>query len=302
MRLSVYLPLLISGMVALLIRPLCGRLTPRRAASTLALASLLAALASTWGLLLLAVTLLESAGPVVEQASLRGMALRDPVPRPLAIGCAVVLVVLLARATRVFVAQRRALRHLRALCEECGRGLGELVVVPVQELDAVAVPGRPGRIVVTQGMLQVLDAGGRRVLLAHERAHLRQRHNVIQATAEFASALNPVFSVPLSSLGFIMERAADEQAAAVVGSRLVTAQAICDAGRATDSASASVARFRRPALDRSAAHRVTAMLQPAPQGRRLGGAFIALLAMAALIPAVDATLSLTHVADALWSF
>ena len=45
------------------------------------------------------------------------------------------------------------------------------MVVPDGTADAYAVPGWPGRIVVTAGMLDALNPDERRVLLAHERAH-----------------------------------------------------------------------------------------------------------------------------------
>ncbi|MGW7378006.1 SpoIIE family protein phosphatase [Streptomyces sp. NPDC054794] len=46
-----------------------------------------------------------------------------------------------------------------------------------EQPDAYALLGRPGRIVVTSGMLRALPAEERAVLLAHEQAHLAHGHH-----------------------------------------------------------------------------------------------------------------------------
>lgn len=49
---------------------------------------------------------------------------------------------------------------------------GDLCVLPDSAPDAYALPGRPGRVVVTAGMLRALPPDEREALFAHERAHL----------------------------------------------------------------------------------------------------------------------------------
>src|SRR6266481_2049626 len=65
----------------------------------------------------------------------------------------------------------------RALAESYRRAAsmasgGRVVVVPGHSIEAYALPGSPGRIVVSGRLLDVLDHRGRAALLAHEHAHL----------------------------------------------------------------------------------------------------------------------------------
>lgn len=106
---------------------------------------------------------------------------------------------------------------------------GELVVLPTDEPTAYALPGRPGQVVVSRGMLRHLDAQERRVLLAHERAHLRYRHHRYLWVADVSAAVLPIL-VPLRErVRFATERWADEAAATEVGDRAVVARTICRA-------------------------------------------------------------------------
>jgi len=65
---SVYLPLLLSVLLSALSRPLAHRLSPRTVTPALVTATVLVAAASTWGLVLLAATLLQQAPEVTEHA------------------------------------------------------------------------------------------------------------------------------------------------------------------------------------------------------------------------------------------
>ncbi|MEV6972559.1 M56 family metallopeptidase [Kitasatospora sp. NPDC093806] len=187
-----------------------------------------------------------------------------------------------------------------------------LAVLPDERADAFALPGRlphpgrpaePGRIVVTTGMLRVLDGPERAALLAHERAHLTARHHLFLSLAAHAAAVHPALRVLRAPLGFHLERWADESAAARVGDRAVTARAV---GRA------ALAAGRSPWPDRPrhapAAHggpvprRVAALLHPRPAhltaARRI--AAVALAGCLALTAAasLDATADLHHTVEA----
>ncbi len=133
-------------------------------------------------------------------------------------------------------------------------------VIHSQDPVAFAVPGRPGRIVVSTGMLDALDEDERRVLYAHERSHLRRHHHRFLHVAEAAAAAVP-FLRPLShQVRFATERWADEDAATAVGDRHVVARAIARAALA-----ASGTPDRHAALSFTgctARARVDAMLQP----------------------------------------
>lgn len=146
-------------------------------------------------------------------------------------------------ATLAFAVRRgRALadvrRHARALP---GDG-GELVVTGDAAADAYAVPGRPGRIVVSTGMLDVLDDLGRTALLAHERAHLNARHHWFTAAARLAAAANPLVRPLASAVEYAVERWADESAASAVGDRQLVARAIASAAIAAKATKATPAR------------------------------------------------------------
>lgn len=105
----------------------------------------------------------------------------------------------------------------------------ELVVLSTDVPTAFAVPGRPGQIVVSTGMLRRLDGGERQVLLAHERAHLRHNHHRYLWVATVAAAAAPPLRPLLNRVRFAVERWADEQAVQEVGDRRLVARAIARA-------------------------------------------------------------------------
>ncbi|MGW7442686.1 M56 family metallopeptidase [Kitasatospora sp. NPDC054795] len=165
-------------------------------------------------------------------------------------------------------------------------------------------PGEPGRIVVTSGMLRVLDGPERSALLAHERAHLTSRHHLFLALAEHAADVHPALRPLRAPLGYHLERWADEVAAARVGDRAVTARAV---GRAALAASRSPwpARPRTVATAHSGPvpRRVAALLRPRPApapGTWLRAAAVALAACLALSTgaALEATADLHHTVEA----
>ncbi|MEU5213079.1 M56 family metallopeptidase [Streptomyces sp. NPDC020742] len=141
---------------------------------------------------------------------------------------------------------------------------GDLCVLPDPAPDAYALPGRPGRVVVTAGMLRALPAAEREALLAHERAHLAGRHHLFLLTAALAAACHPLLRALRAPLAYALERWADEVAAARVGDRTVTARAI---GRAALAARPDAPAPPRPAAVLGATagpvpRRVAALLTP----------------------------------------
>ncbi|WP_030159875.1 M56 family metallopeptidase [Streptomyces sp. NRRL S-244] len=117
----------------------------------------------------------------------------------------------------------------------------ELVVLQEEHPDAYALPGRPGRIVITSGMLRALSAEEREVLLAHERAHLKGRHHLLVGMAELAAHCHPGLRAVREPLRYALERCADEYAAQAVGDRHLAARAIA---RAALAARTSPDRYR----------------------------------------------------------
>jgi hypothetical protein len=173
----------------------------------------------------------------------------DPVAAPVALAALTLLAVL---ATRFVVAGARrsmALRDAYRLAASLPAAGGELAVIDDPGHQAYAVPGRPGRIVVSTGLLRGLDAGERRAVLAHERSHLTYRHHLHHTTAHLAAAANPLLHRLPAAVALSTERWADESAAAVCrrdivadaithaalgGSRRLAAPAVILAAAATE--------------------------------------------------------------------
>ncbi|MDR3035853.1 MAG: M56 family metallopeptidase [Kitasatospora sp.] len=267
MLVSVYVPFVVTAVLAVLGPRLARRLPPRPAAWALASAALVTAIGWAGALALLAFTGVAQVPQVAAEGRWSVAALRaeDPVYRVVAAGSALVLVV---GVVSLVVAAVRQVRHLVRARRECAHlpGETELVVVDDDVPLAFALPGAPGRIVVSRGMLRCLGGDEREAMLAHERAHLRGRHHLFQSVWRLTAALNPLLRPLAVAGGFVLERWADEEAAKRVGDRRVVAHAV---GRAA-LASAEVPRRVALAVTGGAVpQRVRALLAPPPARRSL---------------------------------
>ncbi|MET8630306.1 M56 family metallopeptidase [Kitasatospora sp. NPDC004669] len=279
MRIAVYLPLLLPLLAALLARPVGERLPPRPATWLLTVGSLVLATASTAALGMLTVTGLIRIPLLARLAhdhwSAPAAQHHDPASFSVAVLAGALLTVALATAGRMLWRRARALA--RAAGEAaCLPGRRQLVVVDDPAAEAYAIPGRPGRIVVSTGMLAALDPAERRILLTHERAHLAHRHYLFVALTQLGAAANPFLRPLAETVTFTVERWADESAAATVGDREQVARTI---GKAALAARRTRARTRipsaalallgrlRPNTLGPVPRRVTALLAPAPTPR-----------------------------------
>ncbi|WP_043662366.1 M56 family metallopeptidase [Streptomyces xylophagus] len=285
MRFDVYTPLLLSVLLAAISPAIGRRVAPALAARVLTTAAVVTAAATCWSLFLLAATLVGDAPPVVAEARQDGHRLAEPVPEVIGVAAGIALAVLVVSVQGAVGADRRTRRALRRLCEGHPADT-ELIVAASPEPQAFAIPGRPGRILVTAGMLSALEPAERRVLLAHERAHLAHRHALLVTSATLAAAANPLLRPVRSTVAFLVERWADEQAADAVGDRATTARALARAALSTERA--------RPACalnftDRAVTRRIAALqTTPPPRLWPLAAAVLALGALPAL-GAADAT-------------
>ena len=286
MRLLVYLPLLISALAAVGARPLAARLEPREATWLLTAATVLLAGCSTAALALLVasaaaqVPVLAAMGHYSQPVLHRG----DPTS---AVTGAVAAFVLTAAALAVAITFRC---RARALAESYRRAArlpddGAVVVVPGPAIEAYALPGSPGRIVVSGRLFQSLDESGRAALLAHERAHLTGRHHLFTTVAYLAAAANPVLLPLARAVDYTVERWADEHAARVTGNRRLVAATIgqvamlatpvhrpaATLGIVTAHARRASARSRRISVAWAGPvpRRVAALLAPPPRTRTL---------------------------------
>ncbi|GHH84636.1 peptidase M48 [Streptomyces sulfonofaciens] len=267
MLVSVYVPFLVTAALAVLAPPVARRLPPRPAAWALACAALVTAAGWAGSLALLAFTGVAQIPQIAAEGRWSVAVLRseDPVSFVVAAGSTLVLT---AGVVSLGVAAVRQGRQLVRARRECARlpGRTELAVIDDDAALAFALPGAPGRIVVSRGMLCCLGDEERTALLAHERAHLRGRHHIFRCVWRLTAALNPLLRPVAVAGDFVLERWADEEAAERVGDRAVVAHAV---GRAA-LASAGASRPAALAVTGGAVpQRVRALLGPPPARRSL---------------------------------
>lgn len=267
MRLTVYLLLLVPLVCALLAPRVAARLAPAAAARTLVLLTAAAATSTVWGLGVLAVAGLSRTAEVQAFARTNPRLLLDADPvRPWVGAVAGALLLLGAvRVTRLLRHRQRATRAqqgLRAL-----PAAGDLLIADQNLPEAFALPGRPARVLITTGLLQLLSLDERRVVLAHERAHLQHRHHLLTALAQVATALNPTLRSTAAHLDYHLERWADEDAAAAVASRSVAARSLARAALARLDPRDLTPSVLLGFLGAQVPARVGALIAPAPVTR-----------------------------------
>lgn len=111
------------------------------------------------------------------------------------------------------VGRRRHRRHL-ALVAHLDPALDALVFAH-RECAAYALPGRPGRVVLTDATVAALGDRQLRAVLEHERAHLRGRHHLaLQAAASLRAAFPfvPAFRWAVADVHRLTEMLADDAA------------------------------------------------------------------------------------------
>jgi Zn-dependent protease with chaperone function len=291
MRFFVYLPLLFSLGAPLVALRMAHRLPPDLAARTATTGAAVSALASTASLTMLSLTLLDDLPPLSAFDNRPELGLPKPVPGWLVAIAALLLLAGTVRCVLDLVRRTRVRRELKAM----GVSRAGIAVADLAEPFAVAVPGRPGHVLVTSGMLRLLDDRERRVLLAHERSHLTRHHHRLVAIAGLAAAMNPLLSRLAALVAFLVERWADEDAATRVGDRGLVARTVAKASLA--------ARGQRlvPAMGlhgSRAVDRVAAMaeLQQAPRWGGLTG--VVFLATAQILVTGVAVVEFAEVAGA----
>ena len=225
--------------------------------------------------------------------SAAGSAVLIPVPDWASVIATLVLIVVMARCLHLAVRYLSLRREADTLLQF--QGHSDLVVVDDPAPRAFTLSGRSARVVVTTGMLRALSPVERRVLLAHERAHLAHHHHRYQLTLRLAVVLNPVVAAMSPHLSYALERWADEDAAAVVGDRPAAAESLARAALLTTEplASSTLAYAGLGVADRVAALRD----EPAPRQRLVGIFCFGVVAVPAAAAMIDATLSLARMLD-----
>jgi Zn-dependent protease with chaperone function len=294
MHVIVYLPLVVSALLAVAGPWSAGRMPPKFATRLLLATGLASAVASLVALVLLAATLVGQVPTIAYVGAWSGAVLHhyDPVSPLVAELAGVALIVLGVATTWTATRWLRNLRRARRACQGLG-GDGRLVVLDRSEPEAFAVPaGREarGRIVVSAGLLRILDGTERRVLLAHEAAHLRHRHHRHRALAGLIAAANPLLVTLPGAIHHLTERWADEEAAAAVADRDIAARTLARAALAAGAADhrspfgGVVQCFHRNGVP----DRVRALLAGAPPRRPAAVLVLAILLTGSLLSALEA--------------
>lgn len=270
-----------------------GRLAPARAARVLAWSAAVVAAASMANLTVFALKAVAEVPAVAGALGWSSAVVRaDTAQVPWVSWGSLVLVV--AAAASMGWTHRRHRRDLRA-AQGFSRPRDGVLLVEDDAVTAFAVPGAsrdPGWVVVTTGMREALTPRQYEALLAHERAHLAGAHHRLVRLAELAGAAHPALRWVSRQVGFMVERAADEEAAAEVGDRRLVAQAVGQAALAsTRSGRAShvlhVAGQARPG---AVPRRVAALLRPARRTHP----------MVAVVPVVVALATVVWTGEAIW--
>jgi hypothetical protein len=231
MSFDVYLPFLAAAAFALLGTRIADRLRPAQATWMLSCGAVATSACSLCSLVLLAWSLLARFSPVasIGDWSVALFAHHDPVSVGVSIPAIVVLTVVCLRTGRALVRHVRSLAAVYRTCRQLPGAIGELVVITDETMDACALPGRPGRIVVSQRMLASLSAGERAAVLAHERSHLTHRHHLHQVAVALAAAANPLLRRVPRATSDAVERWADQDAARCIRDADGIATALCRA-------------------------------------------------------------------------
>lgn len=208
---------------------------------------------------------------------------------------------LLVRALLSLAVMLRTLRRLRALAQTGvhRHDLGATVLEIAEPLCLTAGLVRP-RVLISRGLLGMLDEGDRAVVLAHEREHVRRKDAL---TASFVRACS-VLHLPIMARWLVREtqiaaeQVCDERAGARVGDRLVVAATLLKVERAAGAHEfgALAVGVNACALER----RVEALLSAPREAGSLQAIYLTLAfgAVVSLLAADD----VHHVTESLLSF
>ena len=266
--------------------PVLGRRLPPATATRLLVAgNVVVAAGILFILAVVAFTWVGQAPEVAEVGPWSGARLRATSPIP-ATPAAISAVLVAGAAVSMTLAAVRRIRSLVRINRAC-RGLGDprrAVVVNDPRPDAFTTPPPTGRIVVTTGLLRVLDDDEKRAVLAHETAHLTHNHAWWKLASDLSAAANPLLRPAARSIATAVERWADEDAARTVGDRRLVATTV---GRVAllKTGAAPMPGAGPAATDGDVVARVQALLEPAPRRRPLTLVAMVLLVIAIAGPA-----------------
>jgi Zn-dependent protease with chaperone function len=212
---SLAFPLLVTLGVAAIATSAHRRLPPRLAARFVTIALVLVVIAALPTAVMVAVAFLAHI-PVIGvgfQWCAQAIGLHGSVPAWIGAPVLALLAIGVVRTVRL-VRQHRALRMDHA---------HPIHIAQSHKPYAVTLPGRAGQIVISTAMVDMLDDDEHRIVVAHEEAHARYRHDRYLLTAELAAAALPPLRALARRVNFSIERWADEAAVAACGDRRLVA-------------------------------------------------------------------------------
>lgn len=287
MSFLVYLPLLLPVLLTLTLKVLPPAARPEPAARLYAVCAALIAAVGSGCLALLALTVLDDLPAADARERTAGYPLPEPVPGIVAVAAGLLFATGAWRGLTHLRRQRRTAAALHA----AGTPHDGLLVADWEEPHAIAVPatspGGGGHVLVTSGLLRLLDRTEWAAVSAHEHAHLRRRHHRTAALAATAAAVNPLLRPIADAVVLLVERSADEDAAAVVGDRGLVARSIAKVAVAGGPRTAGMLG----AGGSNVVRRVTALTRPR------GGRPWAAMSLAALVVLGSAAAGSAALAD-----
>ncbi|MFB7480189.1 M56 family metallopeptidase [Streptomyces anulatus] len=289
MGVFVYLPLVLPLTALPIARLAEQHLHPRRAARLLATVAVILASCSLvcLGLLVVVGTAQLPGNPLPDGWS--DAEVREAVPHDAFAGKASILALVVVTAACGFTVHRHYRFRARAHRALAGLPAGDLAVLPDDVPYAYALPGSPGRVMVSTALLASLEPAEHRALFAHERAHLAGRHHRLLLATRLAGCVNPLLWPLLGALVYSTERWADEEAARVTGDRRLTARAVGKAALVSRPVRGGAA-FAAFAAAGPVPRRVAALLGPVPPDRGWPPALTP-AGVAALVAAAGTTVS-----------
>lgn len=133
--------------------------------------------------------------------------IHETIPHWIGLPAVIVAAIGAVRTTRILRLHRR-LRQDRP---------GSIEIAGHDAVFAFTLPGRAGQVVLSSGLVSLLDPEEQMIVLAHERAHGRHRHDRYLLMGQLASASTPFLRPLVSRLQFSLERWADEEAVVAGG-------------------------------------------------------------------------------------
>ncbi len=169
---------------------------------------------------------------------------------------------------------------------------------PIQIVDApqpiaYSIPGRDGaagQIIVSSGMLDVLSVEEQSALIAHEQAHLRLGHHRYARFAENAAATIFFLRPVANAIRYNIERWADEDAAQVIGDRVLVAKSVASAALATSAIPPSTLGISGSDV----VGRVAAMTEPPRSRSGFGNLVVSVFGSVSLVALLGSVLQIHH--------